>query len=74
MSKHTPRSVTQPAQPSPKQRGEQMTNSELLDVLNEINNWLVCGCIATPEDMAQSFPYMQNLVETAITKLTAEQP
>lgn len=45
---------------------------ELLEALNEINNWLVCGCIATPEDMAQSFSYMQELAESAIAKATGQ--
>jgi hypothetical protein len=46
------------------------TNAELLEALNEINNWLVCACIATPEDMAQSFLHMQQVAETAIAKAT----
>lgn len=39
---------------------------ELLAALNEINNWLVCACIATPEDMAQSFQHMQQVADAAI--------
>ncbi len=34
--------------------------------LSDINNWLVCSCIATAEDMAQSFPYMQELCDKAL--------
>ena len=34
--------------------------------LNEINNWLVCACITSPEDMAASFPHMQELAENAL--------
>ena len=44
--------------------------ANLLEALNEINNWLVCSAIATPEDMAQSFGYMQGIAENAITKAT----
>ena len=43
-------------------------NAELLEALNEMNNWLVCACIATDEDMAQSFQHMQQVAETAIAK------
>lgn len=32
-------------------------------LLNELNNWLVCSCIATPEDMAQSFEAYQAQIE-----------
>ena len=38
----------------------------LLGALTEINNWLVCAAIATPEDMAQSFAHMQGVAENAI--------
>lgn len=42
--------------------------ANLLEALNEINNWLVCSAIATPEDMAQSFGYMQGIAENAINE------
>lgn len=41
-------------------------NKVLRDALNEINNWLVCACIASAEDMAQSFADMQQLADTAL--------
>lgn len=41
---------------------------DLLAALNEINNWLVCAAIASPEDMAQSFPHMQAVADAAIAK------
>lgn len=44
------------------------SNQELLAALNEIDSWLVCACIATPEDMAQSFPTMQQVASAAIAK------
>ena len=44
------------------------SNTELLAALKEIDSWLVCACIATPEDMAQSFPTMQQVASAAIAK------
>ena len=44
------------------------SNIELLAALKEIDSWLVCACIATPEDMAQSFPTMQQVASAAINK------
>ena len=44
------------------------SNQELLAALKEIDSWLVCACIATPEDMAQSFPTMQQVASAAINK------
>jgi hypothetical protein len=44
------------------------SNTELLAALKEIDSWLVCACIATPEDMAQSFPTMQQVASAAINK------
>ena len=44
------------------------SNQELLVALKEIDSWLVCACIATPEDMAQSFPTMQQVASAAINK------
>ena len=50
-----------------------LTQSEqLLEVLTEIDNWLVCAAITTPEDMAGSFQYMQELASAAIAKATGE--
>jgi hypothetical protein len=45
---------------------------ELLEALKELDSWLVCACIATPEDMAQSFPHMQQVVSAAIAKAEGE--
>ena len=36
--------------------------------LNEINSWLVCACIATDADMAQSFPHMQQVCDAALKR------
>lgn len=47
-------------------------NAALRDALDEIHNWLVCADIATVEDMAQSFPRMEQLASKAL-KLTKEQ-
>lgn len=44
---------------------------ELLEALKEIHNWLVCAPIATAEDMAESFPYMERLAEAAIARAEA---
>jgi hypothetical protein len=44
----------------------------MLEALKELDSWLVCACIATPEDMAQSFPHMQQVVSAAIFKATGE--
>jgi hypothetical protein len=46
---------------------------ELLEALKELDSWLVCACIATPEDMAQSFPHMQQVVSAAIARAEGEQ-
>ena len=43
-------------------------NKELLAALKEIDSWLVCACIATPEDMAQSFSHMEQVASAAINK------
>lgn len=45
---------------------------ELLEALKEIDRWLVCACIATPEDMAQSFPHMEQVARAAIKKAEGE--
>jgi hypothetical protein len=37
-------------------------------LLNDLNNWLVCSCIATPEDMAQSFEAYQQEIEALLNK------
>ena len=41
---------------------------ELVEALATISNWLVCGAITTPEDMAQSFEAMSQIAEAALTK------
>jgi predicted nucleic acid-binding protein len=53
-------------------RAEQQRD-QLLEALKELDSWLVCACIATPEDMAQSFPHMQQVVSAAIAKAEGEQ-
>lgn len=40
--------------------------SELRARLTEVNNWIVCACIATPEDMMQSAIHIENI--TNLTK------
>ena len=52
------------AQPAP-------VNQQLLEALKEIDNWLVCAAIATPEDMAQSFSAMEQLARAAIAAAEA---
>lgn len=44
----------------------------LLAALKEIDSWLVCSCIATAEDMAQSFPHMQQVASAAIKAVEGE--
>lgn len=46
---------------------------QLLAALTEINNWLVCACIATDADMAQSFPAMQRIAQEAIDTARAQE-
>lgn len=41
---------------------------EMMELLNDIRNWLVCACIATPEDMAQSFPHFQQEINELLNK------
>lgn len=41
-------------------------NKTLRDMLEEINSWLVCSCIATADDMAQSFDHMQKVADAAL--------
>jgi hypothetical protein len=45
-------------------------------LLNEIDNWLVCAAIATPEDMAQSFAHFQQRItdELADSRRAATKP
>lgn len=45
---------------------------EMRDLLREISNWLVCGCIASPADMAQSFEPFSRNIETLLLKLEAQ--
>lgn len=40
------------------------------EALQEIGNWLVCAAIATPEDAAQSFPHMLEVVQKALKENT----
>ena len=40
----------------------------LVDALEEIDSWLVCAAIATPDDMAQSFTHMEQVASTALSK------
>ena len=44
-----------------------------VEALNEINNWLVCACIATPEDMAQSFDHMQSVADKALDAIQSSE-
>lgn len=39
---------------------------EMAELLNEISNWLVCGCIASPEDMTQSFEGFQQQIDALL--------
>ena len=41
------------------------------DALQEIHNWLVCWPIATAEDMAGSFDYMERLADAALARQAA---
>lgn len=41
-------------------------------LLNDVNNWLVCSRIATPEDMAQSFEAYQQEIEALLNKAVGE--
>lgn len=41
-------------------------NEKMKLALQEIDNWLVCAPIATPEDMAQSFEHMQKVASAAL--------
>lgn len=45
-----------------------LQTSIAIKALEEINNWLVCACIASPDDMAQSFPAMQQVAQDAIDR------
>lgn len=38
------------------------------NLLVEISNWLVCSCIATPQDMAQSFVSFHDKIEQLLGK------
>lgn len=39
------------------------------DLLLEINNWLVCAPIATPEDMAQNFEPLHEKISTLLKRV-----
>jgi hypothetical protein len=43
---------------------------EMFAALDELHSWLVCSGIADADDMAQSFPHMEELVRTAIATAT----
>lgn len=45
---------------------------EMFDLLNQLNNWLVCAAIATPDDMAQSFESFQKSIDDLINKARGE--
>lgn len=36
------------------------------ELLQEVSNWLVFGCIETPEDMARSFTPFREAIETLL--------
>lgn len=46
----------------------QATNAALLEALKGIHNWLVCAAITTTDDMAQSFPLMEQIARAAIER------
>lgn len=52
-----------------RQRAEQAEaeNERLRDALREIHNWLVCAPIASNDDMAQNFAYMESVADQALT-------
>lgn len=63
--------------PVPDYNARQYANARLLraapqmaNLLHELNNWLVCGAIAPPEDMAQSFGSFQQQIEELLTAAT----
>jgi hypothetical protein len=41
---------------------------ELLKALDKIHSWLVTAAIASPQDMAQSFPEMERIASEALAK------
>ena len=43
---------------------------ELVKVLEENHSWIVCFPIATPQDLAESCPGMEELIRAAIAKAT----
>lgn len=51
-----------------------MQNNRLIELLKEIDNWLVCSCIATPEDMAQSFEPFHLAIEKALQAVVPADP
>jgi len=44
----------------------------MYEALEQIDNWLVCWAIATPEDMAQSFQHMQQVASAALALARGE--
>jgi hypothetical protein len=43
-------------------------HEDLVAALDKIHSWLVAGAIASPQDMAQSFPEMERIASEALTK------
>jgi hypothetical protein len=41
---------------------------EMLTALDKIHSWLVTAAIASPQDMAQSFPEMERIASEALAK------
>jgi hypothetical protein len=48
--------------PTPPTSGE----GELRAALEKVHSWIVCYSIASPEDMAQSFPEMEKIIDAAL--------
>lgn len=44
------------------------TAPEMMDLLNDISNWLVCAPICTAEDMAQNFGAYQQEIDRLLNK------
>ena len=38
----------------------------LLNTLQEVHSWIVCGAIASAEDLAQSFPHIEQIISSAL--------
>ena len=55
-----------------KEREARKHYEEMLLLLNDINNWLVCWPIATPEDMGQSFQHFQEEIDALLEKIAGD--